>query len=162
MEKALPKFTQHMTAIEIEDALGQKAFKGAFKVSIVRHPLDRIISHFHWRNKTEKEEPNFSNWLRENPEILNFNDRFYFLRGEDVIDYYIRYENMFEDLKGLVEKRPALAGLPDLMKGIRSKDGIRPKERDFSSYIGDDEELVSCIKFFNRYHISKFGYFDLL
>ena len=41
---------QHLTALELEFALGTPCFNSCFKFSIIRDPFDRMASHFLWRN----------------------------------------------------------------------------------------------------------------
>lgn len=151
-------FTQHMTAAEAELALGPGVFENALKVSIVRHPVDRIISHYHWRNKAARDKPRFGDWVRANPEIINFNDRFYFLHGRDIIDFYIQFEDLAGDTDRLISHVPALDGLSGLLKDIRSKGDVRPKEKGHRDHVGDDADLLASVRFFNRDHIARFGY----
>lgn len=151
-------YAQHMTAREARGAMGPEVFDGALKLSIVRNPFDRLVSHYHWRNKGRTDLPAFPDWLRANPEIINFNDRFYRIDGQDIIDHYLRFEDLDGDIGDLEARFPDLAGLADTLKGITSKGDVRPKERTLAAYYGGDEDLVAAVRFLNRDHVDRFGY----
>lgn len=151
-------YTQHMTARDARHALGPKIFDGALKLSIVRNPFDRIVSHYHWRNKGRADLPAFPDWLCANPEIINFNDRFYRIDGQDIIDHYLRFEDLAGDIMDLEARFPALSGLADTLKGITSKGDVRPKERTLAEYYGSDADLVAAVRVLNRGHVERFGY----
>lgn len=157
-KRQVTTFSQHMTAREAREALGHKTFDDAFKMTIVRNPFDRIVSHYYWRNKRANELPDFGSWIRQHPEILNFNDRFYFIDGCDIIDLYIRFESLKEDAVDLERNFPELAGLSEYLSSVRTKDGYRPKGRHTMEYFSDDEELIASVLFLNRPHVEKFGY----
>ena len=146
---------------EAKAHLGTDVFDQATKISIVRNPFDRLVSSYHWQaRRFDTNPPPFVDWLRERPYLMNKCDAQYFIDGEDVIDYYLRYDRLSEDIATLEERFPTLRGASQLMNQIKAKGHTRPKERPISEYYESDEDLVSSVKFFNKKLIDRFG-FDL-
>jgi len=153
------KYPQHTSARMARDFLGEGSFDKAFKVSIVRDPFDFLISHYFWHN-TNADEPvlDFPNWVRQNPRVLNRNEQFYFIDGEEVIDFYIRFENLLEDSLELEKLRPEIRGLSDTLSGISAKSGIRPEHASRENLFRGEPELIEAVKFFQLKHMRKFDY----
>ncbi len=54
IEKALGISQDHSTALEKYQQLGAKAWRRKFVFSIVRNPWDKVVSHYHYRVKTNQ------------------------------------------------------------------------------------------------------------
>jgi hypothetical protein len=154
-------FFNHISASEAKAHLGSKVFDQATKVSIVRNPFDRLVSSYHWQaRRLDTPPPPFADWMREQPHLINKCNAQYFVDGKNVIDHYLRYDRLSDDIAALEEQFPALRGASQLMSQIKAKGHTRPKERSVSEYYEAEDDLVSSVKFFNRTLIDKFG-FDL-
>jgi len=94
LKRSLPyKYFNHIPAKEAKQKLGQETFDASFKVAIVRNPFDKLVSQYFWFTRSTSSPPGFDTWLRERPGFINDNNIQYFIDGENIIDFYIRYEN---------------------------------------------------------------------
>jgi hypothetical protein len=145
----------------VRERLGYSTFEKAMKVSIVRNPYDVLTSLYFWIRKLEKNDNNtinFRQWLMRNPSYINKNFDQYFIDGDNVIDFYIRFENISDDIRRLEKKKPALFGLSELFSNIKSKTNIRPSSTKPFDLFKDDETLIEAVRFFNEPVIKKFRY----
>jgi hypothetical protein len=116
--KALPRLwgvhdmtfaLQHLTYSEIEllNLLDNKILKDSIKVAIVRNPFDRAVSSYHHMGKSYK---NFLDFLthyytapdRDHNTLAHKRPQIDYLRdkkGNMVIDYILRFENLEEDFE---------------------------------------------------------------
>ncbi|WP_135502422.1 sulfotransferase family 2 domain-containing protein [Roseovarius aestuariivivens] len=154
------KYFNHISAKQLRNKIGAKVFDNAKKISIVRNPFDRLVSLFHWRLKLQRPDEgiDFSEFLRQNPELLRLNYEHYFIDQRFILNHTIKYETLLEDCKTVESEVPTLKGLSNSMKNINAKGGFRPKGRDLKDYFYEEDELVSAVKFFNREIIDMFGY----
>lgn len=68
IEQALGLKFQHKTAIEIIDEVGRQRWQEGFSFAVVRNPWDKVVSHYHWRLKTNQTDLavnpiSFSEWV---------------------------------------------------------------------------------------------------
>ncbi|WP_376696643.1 sulfotransferase family 2 domain-containing protein [Wenzhouxiangella sp. EGI_FJ10305] len=153
------KFPQHTSAKMARNLLGEEAFSKVFKISIVRDPFDYLISYYFWRNREHvKPRPTFASWIRRNPWVLTHNHQFYYLNGQDIIDYYVRFENLLEDTKKLEKMKPELEGLTQTFSEISAKSSIRPSDATRETMFKDQPLLVEVVRFFQGDHMERFGY----
>ena len=152
------KYYNHMSAKEVRDNLGKNVFDGAFKISIARNPFDKLVSQYFFSTRMDSEPPDFITWVRQNPSALNDNDAQYFIGRESVVDFFIRYEHIGDDLRTLEECRPDLQGVAETMLSVRAKGGIRPQGTRAVDMFAGHDDLISCVRFFNEYLITKFEY----
>ena len=151
------KFFNHISAAEARRKLGEDLWSESLKVAIVRNPFDRLISQYFWANRNRKNVPELSEWVRHNPMAL-FNNEQYFIDGKDVIDHYIRYDELRLDMLTLEKLKPELRGLWSVFSGITTKNSIRPKSATVSNFFQKDERLRKSVEFFNEYFVMRFGY----
>lgn len=153
------KYPQHTHAQMARNLLGPSRFDAALKVSIVRNPFEYLISHYFWSNrKTENEEMNFPQWLRGNPWVFTRNNQFYYIDDNEIIDYYIRFEQFEQDITHLERLKPELQGLYETFRNIAAKTNTRPPSARVTGLFAGQEDLVRTVEFFQREHIQRFEY----
>ena len=95
-------FKNHDTGKKVRSRLGENVFNKAFKFTLCRHPYEQLVSTAYYRmrnsNKTfdEMVEAVMSNH-KPNSEI-------YSLNGTSLVDFFVRYEKLHEDLR-VIENR---------------------------------------------------------
>jgi len=112
------RYYNHIPARKIKKFIGDEIFNTYTKVSIIRNPIDYIISNYYFFNACDHMD--FREYCIQQTKITDFN-KFYEISDEYVIDHMIRYENMKADIKTLEEKIPGIKGLADRMKTFKSK-----------------------------------------
>lgn len=152
------KFYNHIPAKKARHKLGQDLWNRSLKISIVRNPFDTLVSHYFWAMKRQSDRLNFEEWIRANPQFINQNNAQYFIDGENIIDFYVRYEYLESDIRELEHTKPELAGLWELFSGLSAKGGSRPKlDIPFDSF-EKSPQLVDAVRFFNRDIVEWHGY----
>jgi hypothetical protein len=152
------KFFNHISAWEARLRLGDEVWNGSIKITIVRNPCDRLVSHYFYTAKRTNSAINFEDWCRSNPQAFAVNDEQYLIDGEDIIDFYIRYEALDEDIRALERKVPALNGLYEVFSAISAKAGIRPKSTSAEEFFEKWPSTTAPVDFFCAFEIKKFGY----
>ena len=136
----------HMSAIVIKSTLGSDKFNNYFKFAVVRNPYDVIVSYYYW----EKSKLPFKDYAKT--KIVDNLSRCC-INGKSVCNYYIRYENLLQDIvkvcKILNIHNYDINNLP------KHKTDTRPKDNYRKYY---DEE--TRIKVYNNHKntFEKFGY----
>jgi hypothetical protein len=114
VEKALGIRLDHSTAAEKHRQLGAAAWSQKFVFSFVRNPWDKVVSHYHYRVKTNQtglgDNPvPFEDWLQRvyldrDPRYFDkprmFMPQRQWLLGDDgemLVDYVGRFESLNED-----------------------------------------------------------------
>lgn len=152
------KFYNHISAAEIKELFGDKLWGESLKITIVRNPYDRIISQYFYETRMSKNKIDFERWLRANPHMIAVNNQQYLIKGNNVIDLYIRYENLEEDIKNLEGKILGLKGLWDTFENINAKGNIRPKTATPKEIFSHYPQAKAVVDFFCKYEIENFGY----
>jgi hypothetical protein len=103
------KWYNHMPAIEIRDKIGSSIWSKYFKFCVIRNPFDKLVSGFFFQQKKLKEffkeevmeskdlTEAFKSWIK-NGGFINDRDK-YFVNGGICVDYFIRYENLKNDIE---------------------------------------------------------------
>ena len=89
------KYYNHIPAKEIARIIPKSVWSEYLKFTIVRNPYDRIVSSYFWKTANKNYSITFSDFLRQNPEIVAENWRIYTLKGSVCVDAFVRYENEF-------------------------------------------------------------------
>ena len=154
------KFFSHIPAALAKNRLGDVTWESALKVSIIRNPFDKLVSEFCWTHREKKNfsREKFEKWMRNHPLALNKNDEQYLIRGEDIIDYYIRYEHLEADILQLEKLKPSLKGLYEAFSNLSAKAGVRPPSVSPAELFAEQPGLVEAVRFFNKSAIGRFGY----
>lgn len=153
-------FYNHIDAEDVREKLGNTVFDKAFKVSIVRNPFDKLVSQYYWFTRSSTPRPTFSTWLRARPTFINDSYAQYFVDGNNIVDFFIRYDKFEEDIRKLESVKPELEGLYDSFSSLSAKKGVRPKTSEVSSFFREEPGLEASVRYFNSYLFERFG-FDL-
>jgi len=165
IEKALGLPQQlHLTALELREKLGDKRWNKRFKFAFVRNPWDKVVSHYYYRYRRnaqgiKEDNINFKQWVKltygeKNPKYYNIPKMFAPQmdwitneKGEVIIDFIGRFENLNEDFQkvcGIIGKKRELPHL--------RKSNHKPYQ-----YYYDDETRELIEKIFKK-DIDAFGY----
>lgn len=170
----------HMKAETIRNLVGQEVWGRYFKFSTVRNPFDKMISGFfmYETNKSnynrmqrakarlkrlldtgnpidrvigESEIERFRSWIKKGGEIVD-RDK-YVIGDKECVDYYIRFENMNEDVRYVCDQLDLpfeASGIPEFKKGIRHHNV------PIQDYYDEETEEIVRAKY--SWECNKFGY----
>lgn len=161
---ALQIAQEHLTAQEKISKVGQYMWNKKYVFTVVRNPWDRIVSHYHYRVKTNQTslrdlDVSFSQWIDL---TLNQKNPFFYdkpkmflpqyswlsdLRGNIIVDNIIRFENLQAEFNSLLEKLDLSATLPHVKKTERGH------YRDYF-----DSDSMKAVENYFGVDIDYFGY----
>jgi len=103
----------HVTAEVIRRYIGKDMFDEYYKFTSIRNPLDKMLSCYFWWRKYPDLGPDvkpldytFSDWINAygfEHERSIFHEPYYKINGKVVVDDYIRYESLEEDVKTICD-----------------------------------------------------------
>jgi hypothetical protein len=136
----------HISATEIKTRLGNDMFNKYFKFAVIRNPYDVIVSYYYF----EKSKLPFKEYAKN--KIVNNLNRCS-INGESVCDYYIRYENLLEDIVNVCK----LLNIDnyDINNLPKHKANIRPKD-NYKDYYDEETRMIVYNNHENIF--KKFGY----
>lgn len=127
------KFWDHISAKLVKQRLDLKVWSESYKISIIRNPYDSTISSYFYQGRgrgrivySPEDFENFCFKIRKNHHKRLKNIDKYFIGKHQIIDFYLRYEAIYEDIKKLENKFINLKGLADLFTQIKAKGQYRP------------------------------------
>lgn len=140
-------WSSHKSARAIKRDLGDEMFDKYLKFCVIRNPYDKMISSYYW-NKSKK---SFKDYVKQ---INVVNLDFYSIDGNSVCDYYIRFENLEEDIIKLCEK----LGIEDydIKKLPKHKSTTRTNKSHYSTFY--DEETKQIVYEKHKKEFELFGY----
>jgi hypothetical protein len=159
LRKRLPmKYYNHIPADKIKNNIKNNTWEEYKKIGIIRDPYDHIVSRFFWKRRNRDDFPDFRGYVLRNPGDLVVNQEILGMPGSP-IDFFIRYENLFEDIKYIEAENPDLEGLAKMLSSIQAKGGVRPPD---SSSIEDmfknNEDLIELVRILCAPTIYGFNY----
>jgi len=133
IERALGVPFQHLTALELRDHLGERRWNDRFSFGFVRNPWDRVVSHYHYRVKTDQtglgESPiPFEEWVvraygdrdplyYDQPKMFMAQYRWLSDReGGQIVDFVGRFERLRDDFAEIGRRIGIDADLPHLKR----------------------------------------------
>jgi hypothetical protein len=158
------KFYNHIPAAMAKRRLDAAVWRDYRKISLVRNPWDRAISIFFWKNtkpkiKKKPDIKNFTTYFKENPDLLEINYPNYMIKGKDIIDTYIRFENFEQDILALENQVPSLSGLWETFSKINAKSDTRDPSRSTPAQIFAQHPAVNAqVEKLNAWEINRFSY----
>ncbi|MEO1198478.1 MAG: sulfotransferase family 2 domain-containing protein [Pseudomonadota bacterium] len=152
-------FHQHMTGEEVKNRLPPDIWNSYRRISIVRNPFDRIISHYYFERKNQSDFPTFPDWLTANTHELRRNEAILWSGRTLCATHILRYENLLEDTLTLERDIPGLAGLSETLSGLSANTGTRPKGGTgaLDLFAGRDD-LIGLVKNHCAKELDAFGY----
>lgn len=152
------RYYNHIGATELKALLGEELWDRYDKVSIVRNPFDLIVSRYFWDHRNTPDPASIEDWLIRDPEIPLQNRRQCSVDGLDVIDHYIRYDRLEEDVQRLEKAKPGLTGLWDIFSSIRAKGQHRPAGARRSEFLTDAPKTRALVELLCADEIKRFGF----
>ncbi|MFM7313335.1 MAG: sulfotransferase family 2 domain-containing protein [Cyanobium sp.] len=124
----------HMSAAAVKALVGDKIWHTYFKFTFERHPLDRLVSFYHWRLHKNPNPPSFeqflaaietkdSNFLSQHNLSEFSNLESHSIDGNACLDMVGRFEQLHEDLSEIAAHLSLNwdGWLPNEKKGIKPK-----------------------------------------
>lgn len=136
IERALGLPFQHRTARELRKLVGRKRWNECFTFAFVRNPWDKVVSHYHFRVKTDQtglgnRHLDFNEWVMRAygdrdpryydeprmfmPQVDWISDE----SGETMVDFVGRFERLEEDFAELCRRIGRSAELPHVKSSDR-------------------------------------------
>jgi len=128
---------EHMSVSEIRKKIDVDIFNNYFKFVTIRNPFDQIISAYYWHNESKKKEKKFFIFKKREKKFNDFfkikaknifEDEFnrYTENNKVLVNYFIKYENLKEDLEKISLKLKLPESLYNIFKEIKAKSNINP------------------------------------
>lgn len=150
----------HISAVEARAIIGSNLFDEATKISIVRSPFDYMISSYFWEIARGDVDKNlsFEDYVLNNVHKLIINNQYYQIDGKNVIDHYVRFDKMIEDLRDIEAKFPQLTGLAKEFTQIKAKSQYRPEKASVSEVYKRSPRARRLICQVSFFQIERFGF----
>ena len=145
-------------AKDIKNDLGNEIFDNYFKFCVVRNPYDLIVSSYFFEHiktdfKTYCTELNSKHLIKIRDNDLTRT----FLNDAPVCQYYIRYENLTNDILTVLKK----LGIKDFdIKDLpkHKSSGIRPKNKSYKEYYDDETREIAKRIFHKEIEMFKYEF----
>lgn len=146
-------FYNHITAKGVRSLVNKQVWNNYYKFCFERNPWDRVISQYHWRNRS-KRRPTMSQFVKSNrPLVLKRRGYdIYTINGEVAVDKVCRFENLEEEME-TVRKQ---LGIPEPLSVPQAKSQFRKDKRPYQEILGEVEKRR--IEDIFRDEIDLFGY----
>lgn len=148
------QYYNHMSAAEVQTAVGDKIWNSYYKFCFERNPFDRVISLYYWCCRQEP-RPALHEFLQSHHiELLTRRgiDLYTSGDGEIVVDRVGRYESLLTDLSEICSR----IGLPGNLTLPHAKTGHRLDSRPYTDLIDDACRQQIETRF--RRELDLFGY----
>lgn len=140
------KFYSHIPAKNVKRMISKNIWDSYYKFTIIRDPVDQIISYYYWCNKSEAERSknSFEVFVKENSkEFFSKQKDIYTFENKIIVDKCIIFENFEDELNELSKKLKLPKNLFEIFNKIRTKDYVR-KKKDLS--IANSQTIKNLIK----------------
>jgi len=162
MDSAIPTteamWFNYKNALDVKEDLGDNMFDQYTKFCVIRNPYDVMVSSYHYEIKHNSQNSSFKDYCKRLINmpgfyVLNDNERI-FLDDKPVCQYYIRYENLKDDVLMVLDK----LGITDydISHLPQHKPSSRPVDVSYQSYY--DEETRALVYSAYQKIIDYFGY----
>ena len=164
VEKALRLPFEHKTALEKIDEIGRHNWDQKLTFTIVRNPWDKVVSHYHYRVKTNQTDLGvntleFNEWVKRaygNKDSFYYDNPKMFMpqldwisdeNGVILVDEIIHFEKLDTEFTAVLEKIGKRKKLPHVKKSNRS---------NYRDYYND--ETIEIVKVWFDPDIKEFNY----
>ena len=154
------RYWHHMSAARIREQIGNHIWSHYLKFCVIRNPFDKLISAFYYFGDQNQNEPfdlrshreQFRAWLSDrNRTPIDRNK--YLIDGEIVMDSWIRFEFLHDDM----ERICGTMGVPwNLSELPTFKSGVRPDEATVEALY--TPETISTVERLFAFELETFGY----
>jgi len=121
-------FKNHDPAEYIKKKIDPEIWENYFKFTIIRNPVDQIISRYYWfHRKGYNKLPDINDWILKNPQMLQQNFKIYSIGGKSILDDFIFYSTMKNDCDRISNAIGLPENLGELMEQIKTKNSITKK-----------------------------------
>ena len=149
------RINNHDPASLLIKYLEKEIFEEYHKFTVVRNPWDMAVSMYYWQingpSNQFSSKMSFKDFINNCPIELLDNSLIYLVEGESIIDTFIKFENLTNDWRDLVN----VIGIEEIDLP-RAKTDTRKDKRHYS-IIYDDED-VEFIRNLCGWEIENFGY----
>ena len=145
--KKKDKWKPHKDAKDIKRDLGDEKFNKFLKFCVVRNPYDKMVSRYFW----DRSKLSFKDYVKSHH--CN-NLGIHTIDSKSVCDYFIKYENLEEDIKKLCEKLKIHSYDLTLLPNHKSKS--RKENKHWSEYY--DDEIKKIVYEKHKKEFKLFGY----
>ncbi len=149
------RFRQHLSALQVRERLPAEMWQSYAKIAIVRCPFDAAVSRYFFSSREGEGFDTF--WLR-NTRLLEANRRHYLIDGDEVIDRYLRYEQIDHDLAALEADYPGLSGVRQNFAQTRMHGESRPRGAKTAEYFERYPQIARLVETHCAWEIARFGY----
>lgn len=128
------KFYSHIPAKNVKKMINKKIWDNYYKFTVIRNPIDQIISYYYWCNKseTERSKNSFEFFInKHSKEFFSKQKNIYTAKNKIIVDKCIVFENFEDELNELSKKLKLPENLFKIFEKIRTKDYVR-KKKDLS------------------------------
>lgn len=152
----------HMPAAEVRHYLGDEIWRHFFKFCVVRNPFDKVVSRYFFSlSEEERDHLRTRDFAEIKRGFLAFlsqgklgRDRHaYVIEGAVCVDFFIRYENLGEDVAEVCRRLDIQRDLADMP---RLKSQFRFCDAHFSEFY--DEEAEAIVARAYAFELEHFGY----
>ena len=150
IEKALKLRFEHKTALQKRTEIGEELWQDKFVFGFVRNPWDKVVSHYHYRVRTNQtglgdNHLSFEDWVRK---AYGDNDPVYYDlptmfmpqtnwlvddQGELIVTFIGRFENLTDDFRTVCSQIGRHAELPHVKSSKRA---------DYQRYYSDETREI--------------------
>lgn len=129
------KWLNHMSAKRIKILLPESVWNSYYKFCNIRNPYDKVVSYFFHKNRKnlvdlDKNDviDSFRTWCAGENLVQDTNK--YLIDGNVVVDKFIRYENLKEDISSICNLLNIEASIDDLksLKTLKMSRSIKMKD----------------------------------
>jgi hypothetical protein len=129
-------YFNHMIAADIKSKLAPDFWNGALKITVERHPYERVVSRAYFRFNNDRP---FGPYLDRVVRKQNYSSyAFYTIDDQVVVDEFLRQESLHEDLKRLGAK----LGIPIPQTLVRAKSKTRADRRPAREILTEKQKEI--------------------
>ena len=151
-------FRPHAKAEEVKEFLTDPVWREYQKISLVRNPWHYLLSFYHWNPGDEARKP-FSQWVFDNRHLIGANNYQYFIKGNCIIDHFVRFENLMSDVNSLPLPSNDIESIKKVLAVTRLKGGFRKAGKSKGSAMLESAPFIDpIIHALCSYEINRFGY----